>query len=339
MPTNKNAAFKVELNSYQKDLLNILANFTKDLNKKSIYKIFSKRRAFGIYIHGSTGSGKTMLLQSFYSKLTVAKKFVHYQEFIQETHKTLHEKNMHSRIDAYAKELSKGFKVLCMDEIEIKDIADAMLIGRLFKYLFKYKVFIAATSNTPVNDLYKDGLQRELFLPFIKIMNDHLVVHNLKSNVDYRTINVSDKDKIVVTKDHEARKIFTAVVEKLIQGKQKSTKELKFFGRNILFNNVYGDILIVSFVELCKTERSSVDYINICKAFHIIVLLDVPVIEEAETEIAIRLINFIDNAYFNKVKLYMNTCDDIEKIYQKGARHFEFLRTISRIKEMASENW
>lgn len=331
---------KCVLNNYQEDLIGVLDHIILSFNKKGLEKFFSKQHASGIYIHGATGCGKTMLLEAFYNSMTLPKKFVHYQELMQETHKILHEQKLHGHIDVYAKQLSQQIKVLCVDEIEIKDIADAMLIGRLFKYLFKYKVFIAVTSNTALQDLYKEGFQRELFLPFIKEMSDYFIVHRLERIIDYRTTKAGDIPRIAVTHDPESKKMFALMTDRLIQAKSLDTKELMFFGRSIIFDRVYDNkILVTSFDYICRANMSSVDYVNICKAFSTIVVENVPQINENETEIAIRFINFIDNAYFNKVTLYMSLDTDIEHIYAKGSRHFEFLRTISRIQEMNSAEW
>jgi len=320
------------LNCYQKDLGNLLKEISDKISKKNIFgksKIDNK----GIYIYGSTGCGKTMLSREFYEGVKIPKKFVHYQEFIQSSHKILHEQNLYSKIEVLAKNYASEFKLLCVDEFEIKDITDAMLVSRLFQYLCELKVYILLTSNTVPNNLYMNGIQRESFLPFIGYLEKNFLIHNLKSDFDYRFLN-EKSDKIIITNSDEAKTKFVSLLKKLTNNYEYETKNLQVFGRDVVFTRTHGSVLVVSFDEICRENFSTADYIEICKNFDIMVLENVQEISENETDVAIRFINFIDNTYFNKIKLFMSSEIEIENIYKSGSRFFEFKRTISRIKEM-----
>lgn len=303
-------------------------------------KFFNEDDISGIYLHGGVGRGKTMLMKAFFESLSIDKEIVHYQSFMEEIHKSLHKlqgKSDEMVMENLSSQIAGRAKVLCIDEFEIKDITDAMLIMRIFKFLIDKGVFITLTTNTLPDDLYKDGLQRELFLPFIDMVKAKFEILFLDSPKDYRFEKISNFEQRIFFPLNEdtARKI-SDIKQDLADGSPATSRAIEIFGREVRFDNVHRDCLFVSFAELIDHNFGYSDYVNICKEFSVIVLEDVPVIAEAETDKITRFINFIDNAYFYKVMLFITLEKPIEEIYINGQKSKEFRRTISRLTEMNS---
>ncbi len=297
----------------------------------------------GIYLYGGVGRGKTMLMQAFYNSLKIKKQLIHYQDFMQSVHLNLHELQKFSRsnlITNLAQSYAQNTKIICLDELEIKDIADAMIIGKLFEELLKLKIFIVITSNTEPKNLYKDGVQRESFLPFIELIYKKFKMIYLDNNHDYRSdkiINISD-NRIIYPLNDENKKNIAKIITQTTNDKLE-TFSLEVFGRKIKFNKSYNKILVTDFMELFMQELGYVDYVNICRYFKVIILENVPILSEDNTDQITRFINFIDNAYFYKVLLYMSLATSPVKLYERGKRLAEFSRTTSRLNEMNSSSY
>lgn len=294
----------------------------------------------GIYMHGGVGRGKTMLMQMFYKEVSVPKEIIHYQAFMRDLHQKLHKLQISSQdkvIESLAADIAIRVQVICMDEFEIKDITDAMIIMRLFRYLATYNVFIFLTTNTRPENLYLDGLQRESFLPFIKmIQNDFEVVH-LDTEKDYRfELSSSIKEMILYPDDSISSSKLEKIKSELLGGASLSPKNIPVFGRSISFKRAYHNILFTDFEELFERDMSYNDYVAICDSFQIIVLDSVRQIGGDEENTITRFINFIDNVYFYKILLFAKFDVAPDKIYLEGKRIGEFARTISRLNEMNS---
>ncbi|AFB20805.1 methionyl-tRNA formyltransferase [Rickettsia canadensis str. CA410] len=367
-----------------------LTEIALELNKpRTLLQIFSKNNLkSGIYLYGPVGSGKTMLMNSFFEELTASKIIIHYQNFMQEIHKMMHKlqtENQKDIILKIAKDYAKNTRVLCIDEFEIKDITDAMIIGRLFDKLIKQNIFIFITSNTSPNNLYKNGLQRESFLPFIKIINNTFYVKYLDNHHDYRfdkalgvkgeriiyplTLENQKKLEKIITDISDNRVLSKLTYrEEFIGDMEYSTttipvhedtsteltyklplegeyaknstnftpQNIEVLGRKISFQKVHKRILVTDYNELFTRDLSYIDYINICQNFNVIIVQNVHTIDANDTNTVVRFINFIDNAYFYKILLFMSLEDDPNKIYQGSNRSEEFKRTISRLNEMNS---
>ncbi|WP_347939396.1 cell division protein ZapE [Rickettsia oklahomensis] len=359
------------------------AEIALELNKpRKLLQIFSKNNLkSGIYLYGPVGSGKTMLMNSFFKKLTAPKIIIHYQNLMQEIHKTRHKLQTENQKDIIAK-IAKGYakktRVLCIDEFEIQDITDAMIISRLFYELTKQNIFIFITSNTSPNNLYKDGLQLESFLPFIKIIYNTFYVKYLDNHHDYRfdkALGVTGERIIyplTLENQNKLEKIITGVLAKLayreecIGDTEQSTiaytpvrqdannglnlevelkrnytnftpQNIEVLGKTISFQKVHKRILVTDYNELFTRNLSYIDYVNICQNFKVIIVHNVHTIEDTNT--VVRFINFIDNAYFYKILLFMSLEDNPNKIYQGSNRSEEFKRTISRLNEMNSASY
>lgn len=342
----------VILDEVQQGIADTFEEVAERLNNTSWFdslkgSLFGTRCEKGIYLHGSVGRGKTMIMQGFYELLTVPKEMVHYQNFMQEIHKKLHNlqgKSSHKIIQQLASSIANRAKILCIDEFEIKDITDAMLIMRLFKYLLRNNVYIVLTTNTLPDNLYKDGLQRELFLPFIKKVNSKFKVMYLDSPTDYRFLKISGfSDRVLYPGQYSeteiAAKMEDIKYELMDEGGEYHKESIKVFGREVEFEKVHKDTLFVKFEELIEQDFGYADYVNICQYFKVIVLEDVPEIGELETDKATRFINFIDNAYFYKTLLFISLVKAPEEIYKKGHKLDEYKRTISRLVEMNSDEY
>lgn len=319
-----------------------------DIKPNSLFnrfaKMFSKTHRYdGIYLHGGVGRGKTMLMRKFYDAVNVPKKIIHYQQFMQNIHTKMHnmqDKANHKLVQNLASGIAKQCNVLCIDEFEIKDITDAMIVMRLFAYLQKYNVFIFITTNTEPDNLYKDGLQRSSFLPFISKLKRTFEILHLDTEKDYRFDAVANiENRIFCPKNEVNSKEFEHIKAKICKKAELSQSSIEVFGRELVFKQTHNNILITNFLELFERDLGYADYVAISKKFKIIILSSVRRILEDENNIATRFINFIDNAYFNRVLLFIEIDCNLEEIYIAGNRKAEFRRTISRLTEMNSASY
>lgn len=327
-------------------LLEQFKNLADKLNKtsfiKNIITHFMHRTSHrGVYLYGDVGRGKTMLMNMFFSMIFVKKEIIHFQKFMQEMHQKMHKFQVNNSSEQVLKkladEIAKRASVLCIDEFEIKDITDAMLVMRLFSFLSMNRVFIFLTTNIIPDNLYKDGLQRELFLPFIEDIKKNFLVLNLDTEKDYRLAKLSDtKNKILFPINEENKASLDVIKDSLCAKQELSSGNFEVFGRNVIFSQTYKNILFTNFDELFIQNFSYADYVNLCQRFKIIVVEGVRQISENETDIVIRFINFVDNAYFYKIVLFALLETKPSLIYSSGKRIDEFQRTISRLNEMNS---
>ena len=338
----------IQLDARQKELVELFKQIALSIKPNGFFSslnhLFSKTKLLrGIYLHGSVGRGKTMLMKLFYKSVTVPKEIIHFQKFMQELHIKFHQmqsKSANRIVEDLAADIASRAQVICMDEFEIKDISDAMIIMRLFKHLGKYGVFIFLTTNTLPDNLYKDGMQRESFLPFIDMVKKKFQIVHLDTNKDYRYDSVvTIKNRILFPINEETRNKISKIKIDLCNEDDFIPTNIKVFGRDITFEKVHKNILLTNFEELFQRNFGYADYVNICEQFNIIVVESVRKITEDEGNIITRFINFIDNAYFYKVLLFMELECKPDQIYMKGRRLDEFARTISRLKEMNSNSY
>jgi len=342
---NSNDKFEKQLlkcegyNQNQEELLAKLNNLTPSLLKKNW---FGKKTGLGIYIYGTVGTGKTMIMDHFYHNLEpkILKQRIHFAEFMLQIHRSLFELNSNSYqkdpIVRIAKDLAKKYQIICLDELEINDIADAMIVGRLFEKLFNYGMNLVITSNRAPDSLYLNGLQREYFLKSIEIIKLKLDVIELKSPYDYRTQNNDiGAKKFFFPLNSQSREAIWKIITSMTLGKAPETRLLEVNGKNITLNSCYSSVLVIEFNDLCNKPLGNADYMEICKHFNVIFIINIPRLLPENRNEAKRLTLVIDMLYERNISLYCLADSNIDQIYEKGDGAFEFRRTVSRMHQMS----
>ncbi len=326
-------------------------HFTRDKNiLKKIIPFPAKNHGIrGMYIYGDVGRGKSMLMDLFFSLLTVKQKQrVHFHAFMLDIHARLHKWRKENRdninatdpIPLIAKDIAKHTTILCFDELQVSDITDAMMLGRLFTELFKNGVIVIATSNRPPKELYKDGLQRERFLPFIALLKEKLHVISLDSDKDYRLQHLKSlKCVYYYPHDEKAHGFMASAFAELTSGAKPVPLSLTIMGHNVTLSKTHGDIAWCSFADLCEKPLGAADYIEIAREFGTLLLEGIPQLSRENRNEAKRFVTLIDELYEHKVKLIATAAAAPAELYIAGDGSFEFARTISRLMEMQSEKY
>lgn len=293
----------------------------------------SKQKApLGVYIYGAVGGGKTMLMDLFYNCCGIKKKMrVHFNEFMVEVHGKIHETKKavgssfgdskpkpFDPIPIVAGQITDKAYLICFDEFQVTDIADAMILKRLFTQLFDNGVVVVATSNRPPDDLYKNGLQRSNFLPFIPILKSRCEVINLDSGIDYRLKGAKGKTNYFVKSDSPLDPI--EPIFKLLCSKENDVVRSRTFtilGRNVTFSKTCGGVLETSFSELCDRALGANDYLHLAQFFHTIIIRDVPKLSLKIKSQTRRFITLIDALYDNRVRVVITADAPIRELFSK----------------------
>jgi cell division protein ZapE len=296
----------------------------------------------GLYIWGPVGRGKTMLMNLFFEGVEEEqKRRVHFQEFMSEAHDEIEEARKRSEqqaVRAAATELAKNLTLLCLDELEITDIADAMVVGRLFRTLFENGVTIVATSNTPPKDLYKGGLNRQLFLPFIELIQKRMAVQPLESEKDYRLERLAGSDLYLTPADGAAKASLDRSWQRLTgrEGGEEETLTVK--GRHIRVPEAALGVARFPFGELCEKPLGPQDYQRIAHSYHTVIIDKIPVLGPEQQNVARRLTTLVDALYDNGVGLIASAEAAPDDLY-RGHNPDGFARTASRLMEMRSVDY
>lgn len=295
----------------------------------------------GLYLWGGVGRGKSMLMDLFVDSLSVPVRRVHFHAFMQEIQNALHIARQSETADALApvaKSVSDTVRVLAFDEMQIKDIADAMIVGRLFQKLFDAGVVVVTTSNRVPHDLYKDGLNRQLFLPFIDLICDKLNVVEMASDTDYRQNRLVGEQRYFSPINDDARHKMNAIWSDL-SGGQSTEFTLVHKGRNLVFPAFHNGIARFTFFDLCGQMLGPGDYLAIADTVRVIMIDNIPQLGRTNFNEAKRFVTLIDALYEAKVKVICSAAAQPEMLYIEGDGAFEFERTASRLREMQAADW
>jgi cell division protein ZapE len=310
----------------------------------------------GLYLYGGVGRGKSMLMDMFFRTAPVAqKRRVHFHAFMQEVHGTLNKQRRREADDTLrgrprqkpragndiVRDVARSFAaeawLLCFDELQVQDIADAMILGRLFEAFFEAGVVIVATSNRPPRDLYKDGLQRELFVPFIALIEQKLDVLHLEAGTDYRLESMRMMDVYLTPLGPDSDARLEAYFRQLTHGADVGPETLMVNGRKLEVPRASDDIAFMSFKQLCEQPLGPADYLTLAQKYDVLVLAGIPPLKPENRNEAKRFVTLIDALYEHKAKLICSAARPAEQLYPAGDGSFEFERTVSRLHEMRSE--
>ena len=320
--------------------------------------LFAKKKpepVRGLYVHGGVGRGKTMLMDLFFGLAPVQRKRrVHFNAFMTDVHDRIASHRIAVKagtakgddpIPPVAEALAQEAWVLCFDEFSVTDIADAMILSRLFSALFAHGVVLVATSNVAPDDLYRDGLNRGLFLPFIELIEKELDVLELNGPVDYRLDRLAGLDTWHTPLGPEATAQVREAFYRLTDYKPEDAAHVPSAdldlggGRTLHVPKSLKGVAVFSFKRLCGEPRGAADYLAVAQAYHTVIIVGIPVMDADMRNEAARFVTLIDALYENRVKLFATAAAEPEHLYTAGDGSFEFSRTVSRLKEMQSADY
>jgi cell division protein ZapE len=339
---------KVESGGYasdseQKKAVQALQRLAEDLAKKR--GLFAKKKPVkGVYIHGGVGRGKSMLMDLFFANLPdgIKKRRVHFHAFMIETQDWLHRQRLDrapdSVFESYAKHVANTVRVLCFDEFHVTDVADAMILSRLFTALFDYGVAVVATSNWPPDRLYEGGLQRERFLPFIELVKERMQIVHLDSDTDYRGEAVQDLETYLYPLNPQTQMKADGFFHLLSGDAPVHVDTITVKGRDIPVRAA-GGVARFTFQQLCEQPHGAEDYLTIADKYHTVFVEGIPRMGYDRNNETKRLMTLVDVLYDARVRVFFTAESAPEKIYHDDKYAYEFERTISRLREMQSSSY
>ena len=332
----------LEINPNQLNLINELNHFYDlNFNQSFLKKIFSKKNSkSGFYLYGDVGVGKTMILNFFFDQVCERKLRKHFNEFMLNFHDFFHDrkdKNEENIINQFVKDLKSKASLIYFDEFQVTNIVDAMILGKLFDQIFKEDIKIIVTSNTKISELYKDGLQRDQFKPFIKIMEDQSIEHELKIVDDYRKSNDNQKQRYFYPLNEETNFKINKFFRTITKGKKQSLKTLNVKGRDFKIENFYEGIARFDFNELCDQNLGAEDYLEIIKNCKFIVINQVPQFSDTNSNQQQRFITLLDVIYDKNISIAVTANQNLDQFTSSRLLEKPFKRTISRLYELTSK--
>lgn len=302
--------------------------------------ISSAKPPRGIYFWGGVGRGKSFLMDALYDAVPYRRKRrVHFHAFMQEIHQALKShKQQSDPLIQIAAEIAATTRLLCFDEFHVSDIADAMILGRLFTGLFDQGVVVVATSNYAPDGLYPNGLQRHLFFPTIELLKSNLDVIEVDAGIDYRLRTLAQLDVFLVPADAAADARMKADFQ-TITGSPGKTGEITVLDRAIRVRRRAAEVIWFDFDVLCGGPRSQNDYLELARQHHTVFLSNVPKLAREQSSEARRFTWLVDVLYDHRVKLVISAAVAVEQLYTEGTQSQEFQRTVSRLVEMRSQEY
>lgn len=304
----------------------------------------------GLYIWGPVGRGKSMLMDLFFADAPVEKKRrVHFHEFMLEVQERLHRRREalaargappeSDTIVPVAREIAVETRLLCFDEFQVTNIADAMILGRLFETLFEEGITVIATSNRAPDDLYKDGLQRDRFLSFIDLVKQRLEILELGGDHDYRMGRVREFDHYLTPLGKWASEKLDEAFRSLSGGSDGTPRILRTQGRDVAVPRAAPGVAMAHFLDWCAKPMGAADFLCIADHFHTVIVADIPKMGPDSRDKAVRFVTMIDTFYEKKVKFICSAAGQPATLYPAGDGSFEFERTVSRLMEMQSPEY
>jgi cell division protein ZapE len=310
----------------------------------------------GVYLWGPVGRGKSMLMDLFFETApTPKKRRTHFHVFMGEVHRLIDVfrkgdpaarrarfgrlKNGDDPIPPVAEAIAEDARLLCFDEFQVTDIADAMILGRLFDALFARGVTLVVTSNRAPDGLYKDGINRQLFLPFIDMLKERLEVVAVAGGHDYRLDRLRAAGTWFSPNDKDHQRAFDALWRDMLGAEEETGATLEVLGRHVTLPRASGGLVRASFASLCSVALGPNDYVALAERFHTVFLENVPKLDASRREEARRLVILIDALYEAKARLIVLAEAEPAQLYPAGDGAFEFERTASRLQEMRSADW
>ena len=331
----------LEINVYQLAIIDQLKSFYKlNFNQSIFNKLFSKIDLKpGFYLYGGVGVGKTMILNFFFNLVEDKKLRQHFNEFMLSFHDFAHErkeKNEENVINQFVKDLKSKTKLIYFDEFQVTNIVDAMILGKLFEQIFKENIKIILTSNTKISELYKDGLQRDQFKPFIKIMEEQCTELELKIEDDYRKSNENQKQRYFYPLNQETNFKINKFFRTITKDKKHLSKIINVKGREFKIKNFYEGAARFDFDDLCNQNLGAEDYLEIIKNCKFITLDNVPQFNDVNSNQQQRFIILIDVLYDKDIPLAVTAEKNIDQFTSSRLLENPFKRTVSRLYELTS---
>ena len=334
---------QLEVNLNQIEVINKLEQYHQGNFQSYFSKFFSKKSSKkGFYLYGDVGVGKTMILNFFFDQLKEKKLRLHFNEFMLNFHDFVHEKKEKDEeniINQFVKNIKLKASLIYFDEFQVTNIVDAMILGKLFDQIFKEDIKIIVTSNTQISELYKDGLQRDQFKPFIKIMEKQSIESELKIEDDYRKSNNDQNQRYFYPLNQETNFKMNKFFRTITKDKKHTLKTINVKGRNFKIENFYEGVARFNFNELCDQNLGAEDYLEIIKNCKFIAIDQIPQFDDTNSNQQQRFITLLDVIYDKNIPISITANQNLDEFKSSKLLEKPFKRTISRLYELTSINY
>ncbi len=308
-----------------------------------LQRIFKKKNSTvpGLYIWGGVGRGKTYLMDMFFESVPIsAKRRIHFHRFMQFIHRELKEKrSLRDPLSIIGKEYARNVQLLCLDEFFVLDIGDAVILANLIQALIDNGVILVMTSNTRPDDLYQGGIQRDRFMPAIRLINAHLNVVKIADGIDYRLRELAGRILFHDSLNEESQIAIGNEFQRLSQNQKTSSRPLEILGRKIQVVQRTEQVVWFDFVDICDGPRSKADYIELANIYRTVMISNIPLLTWEYENQARRFIEMVDEFYDRRVHLFATAAAGIDSLYAGKRLVKEFQRTSSRLYEMQSDRY